>query len=105
MTLDIACAGAGLVVLCLILPIARRAMVCHYPHAVLTIVAVGVAYVSLTAIFVIDVAFREPLPATLRFARGFVVGLAIGLLIGAGALWIYDVARRRFASRRWRAPD
>lgn len=99
MTLEIACAGAGLVVLCLILPIARSAVVRRYPHAVLTIVAVGVAYVSLAAIFVMDVAVRQPLPATLRFARGFVVGLAIGLLISAGALWIYDAVRSRLASR------
>lgn len=99
MTLEVACVIAAIVALVLFVPAARRSYVQRDPHAILVISALCVAYILLAALFVVDLAVRQPLPATLRFARGYAAGIAVGLLISAAALWMYDHARRCVPSR------
>lgn len=98
MTFEVVCGVAALVLLCLVIPIARRALIRRDVHAVLIILALCVAYSLLAALFVVDMVVRQPLSATLRFARGYAAGIAVGLLISAVALWASDRAARRNAS-------
>ena len=104
MTLEIGLAIAAMLLLGVATPVARRAVKNRDPHAILALVAFCTAYAILVAIFLVDIIAQQSLPPTLRFARGFAAGVAVGLLISSGALWIYDYVTRGATYRRKPSP-
>jgi hypothetical protein len=95
MSLEIYCWIASALSLCLVVPLALRAHERRAPHRYLCSLCFLCGYTLLLVVFLVDAAIAVPLSPLLRFTRGFIAGLAVGLLLGGAVILGHNVAYSR----------
>lgn len=91
MSLEMGSCLLALVSLLVTASIMLRARARRAAHVTLTGLAMLVGYAALAVVFSADALMRQPLSPTLRFTRGFVAGIGVGLVLAGVVVLVYDM--------------